>query len=262
MEVPQPVDEREHVPPRLAELREDFQGVEGVEDQEPVVEGFADPLRVQLEEVHPGLLRRPGELLPQHPQVQDAQVPARVFKMIPESLRVIDEARAALLQGDVQAPHPVQRVRVEDVVGERGLHRPWGARHEDDTAVRDAAAEDIVQAFHLRGNPLHSCPSAISSSFWRIDSICCWMRFFSCGTSTTSAKLPRSTVARSAIRTRSALSISSGFFPILASWVRSTPSPASPSCSTKTRRAFSNRGSRSLTASAAANSSSISFPFQ
>src|SRR5438132_6188138 len=262
MEVPQPVDEGEHVPPRLAELREDFQRVEGVEDKEPVVEGLADPLRVQLEEVHQCLLFRSVKFLPQPPQYQDAQVPACIFAAIPEPLCVIDEARAALLQGDVQAPHPVQRVRVEDVVRERGLHRPRGTRDQDDTAIRDAASEDIVQAFHLRGNPLHSCPSAISSSFWRIDSICCWMRFFSRGTSTTSARLPRSTVARSAIRTRSALSISSGFFPILASWVRSTPSPSSPSCPTKPRRAFSNRGSRSLTASAAANSSSISFPFQ
>src|SRR5438552_1018029 len=175
----------------------------GVEDEESVVEGFADALRVQLEQVHPGLLCRAGELLPQHPQVQDAQVPVRVLEAIPEPLRVIDETRAALLQGDVQAPHPVQRIRVEDVVRERGLHRPRGARHEDDTAVRDAAAEDIVQAFHLRGDSLHSCPSAISSSFWRMDSTCCWMRFFSWGTSTTSARLPRSTVARSAIRTRS-----------------------------------------------------------
>src|SRR2546421_2860762 len=262
MEVPQPVDEGEHVPSRLAELREDFQGVQGVEDEEPIVEGFADALRVQLEQIHPWLLRRAGELLPQHPQVQDAQVPVRVLEAIPESFRVIDEARAALLQGHIQTPHPVQRVRVEDVVGERGLHRPWCPRHEDDTAVRDAAAEDIVQAFHLRGNPLHSCPSAISSSFWRIDSICCWMRFFSWGTSTTSARLPRSTVARSAIRTRSVRSISSGFFPILACWVRRTPSTASPSCSKPTRPALSNRRSRSLTASAAANSSSISFPFQ
>src|SRR5256885_3287657 len=58
MEVPQPVDEREHVSPRLAELREDFQSVEGVEDEEPIVEGFADALRVQLEQVHPWLFRR------------------------------------------------------------------------------------------------------------------------------------------------------------------------------------------------------------
>src|SRR5207247_8901031 len=110
MEVPQPVDEGEHVPPWLAELREDFQGVEGVEDEEPVVEGFADPLRIQLEEVHPGLLCRAGELFAQHPQVQDAQVRARVFEALPESLSVIDRARAGWPQRDVPAAHTVNRV--------------------------------------------------------------------------------------------------------------------------------------------------------
>src|SRR2546423_10100029 len=98
MEVPQPVDEGEHVPPWFPELREDFQRVEGVEDQEPIIEGFADPLRVQLEEVHPGLLCRAGELLPQHPQVQDAQVPARVFEAIPATLRVRSEEHTSELQ--------------------------------------------------------------------------------------------------------------------------------------------------------------------
>src|SRR5438132_2976484 len=86
VEIPQPVDEGEHVSPRLAELREDFQGVERVEDEEPIVEGFADALRVQLEQVHPRLYRRPGELLAQLPQVQDAQVPARIFDAIPDAV--------------------------------------------------------------------------------------------------------------------------------------------------------------------------------
>src|SRR3989441_12341898 len=48
LQTPKPPDEGEHLPPRLAELREDLKRIERVEDEEPVVERLADPLCVQL----------------------------------------------------------------------------------------------------------------------------------------------------------------------------------------------------------------------
>src|SRR5205823_10810348 len=68
-EVPQPSDQGEHVLPRFVELREDFQRVEGIEDEEAVIEGTADSLGVQLEQVHPRLFRGSRKLLPQHGEV-------------------------------------------------------------------------------------------------------------------------------------------------------------------------------------------------
>src|SRR5436309_10829442 len=262
LQVAEPVDEGEHLLSRLSELREDLEGIEGIEDEQTVIEGLADALGVQLKQVHPRLRGRTGQLFPQGAQVENAQLPVRVFKPVSESLRVIDEARPALFQGHVAATDPCERVRMQDVVRQGRLHRARGSRDEDDAPLRDAAAEDFVEAFHLRLDALHSVPSAIRTSFCRIDSICRWIRSFSCGRSTTSARLLKSTAARSAIRTRSPLLRSSGFLPTLASWVRKTPSPAPPSCSTKTVRALSNNGSGSLRESAAANSSSISLPFQ
>src|SRR6266571_3637543 len=262
MEVPQPADEGEHLPPRVAELREDLERIERVQDEEPVVERLADPLRVQLEEVHPGLLGGPHHLLAKRREVEEAETPAHRVVAVAQPLRVVEQAGAALLEGDVESARPVERVRVEDVVRQRGLHRARRPGHQDDVPFRDAAPEEFVQAFDVRDDPLHCSSSTMSSSRCRIDSICFWIRSRSCGTSTTSAKAPRSTDARSAIRTRSAFRRSSGRFPRRSSWLRSMLSPASPSCSTYTARAFSNSGSRSTTASAAANSSSISLPRQ
>src|SRR5436309_14765979 len=262
LQVAEPVDEGEHLLSRLSELGEDFEGIEGIEDEQTVIEGLANPLRVQLEQIHPRLRGRTGQLLPQGAQVEDAQFPVRVFQPVSESLRMIDEARPALFQGDVEAADAGEGVGMQDVVRQGRLHRARSSGDENDAPRRDAAAEDFVEAFHFRRDAVHSGPSAIRTRFFRIDSICRWIRSFSCGRSTTSARLPRSTAARSAIRTRSALLRSSGSLPRLASCLRKTPSPASPSWSTKTARARSNNGSGSLKASAAAKSSSISLPFQ
>src|SRR5881409_3245580 len=54
-EIPKPTDEGEHLPPRLAEFREDLERIERVEDEEPVVERLANPLRVEFEQVEPRL---------------------------------------------------------------------------------------------------------------------------------------------------------------------------------------------------------------
>src|SRR3989449_895856 len=64
-EIPKPTDEGEHLPPRLTELRENLERIERVEDEEAVVERPADPLRVELEQVQPRLIRRSLQLLPQ-----------------------------------------------------------------------------------------------------------------------------------------------------------------------------------------------------
>src|SRR2546425_5729998 len=98
LEVPKPTDEREHLPTRLTELREDFECIERVEDEEAVVERLADPLRVELEQVEPRLVRRSGQLLPQRAEIQDAQVAVGVVEPVAEAFRVVDQARPALLE--------------------------------------------------------------------------------------------------------------------------------------------------------------------
>src|SRR2546425_10474697 len=261
-EVPKPTDEREHLPSRLTELRKDLERIERVQDEEPVVERLANPLRVELEQVQPRLLRRSCQLLPQRAEVQDAQVSVGVIEAVAEAFRMVNQARPALLERDVQPARPVEGARVQDVVRERRLHRAGCAGDEDDVPFRDSASEDLVESLDVRGDSLHFSSSTMSSSRWRIESICFWIRAFSCGMSTTAARLPRSMLARSAIRTRSEGSSSSGFLPRWASCVPSRLSPASPSCSTNTARALSKSGSRSPTDSAAAKSSSISLPFQ
>src|SRR6266705_6704354 len=100
MEVPQPADEGEHLPPRVAELREDLEGIERIQDEEAVVERLADPLRVQLEEVHPGLLGGPPHLLAKRGEVEEAEIPAHGIVAVAEPLRVVEQSRAALLEGD------------------------------------------------------------------------------------------------------------------------------------------------------------------
>src|SRR5437016_2747575 len=118
VQIPEPSDQGEQFPPRLAELREDLERVERIEDEETVVERFPDP-----------------------------------------------------------------------------------------------ASKDLVEPFDVRRDTLHCSPSTISSSRSRIESICLWIRAFSCGMSTIAARLSRSMLARSAIWTRSDRSRSSGFLP-------------------------------------------------
>src|SRR6266705_3277092 len=211
VQIPEPSDQGEHLPPRLAELREDLERVERIEHEEPVVERFPDPLRVEFEQVQPRLLRGSGQLLPQRAEVQDAQVPARVIEAVAEALRMVDQARPTLLEGHVEAARAVQGARMEDMVGERRLHRAGRAGDEDDVPFRDSASEDFVEPFDVRRDTLHFSSSTMSSSRSRIESICFWIRAFSCGMSTIAARLPRSMLARSALWTRSDRSRSSGF---------------------------------------------------
>src|SRR3989441_2933080 len=48
LDIPKPTDEGEHLPPRLAELREDLERIERGEDEEAVVESLADALCVEF----------------------------------------------------------------------------------------------------------------------------------------------------------------------------------------------------------------------
>src|SRR6058998_2745502 len=57
---------------------------------------------------------------------------------------MFEEARRRLLEGDVQAGRAFERVVVEDVVRERGLHRPARTADEHDVALRDASAEHVL----------------------------------------------------------------------------------------------------------------------
>src|SRR5947199_7920309 len=131
--------------------------------------------------------------------------------MVAQAFRVIDQARPALLERDVQPAGPVQGARMQDMVGERRLHRAGRAGDEDDVPFRDPASEDLVEPFDVRRDTLHFSSSTMSSSRSRIESICFWIRAFSWGISTIAARLPRSMLARSAIWTRSDRSRSSGF---------------------------------------------------
>src|SRR2546422_11686558 len=58
LQIPEPADEREHLPSRLSELGKEFERIQRVEDQEAVIERLADALRVELEQVQPRLFCR------------------------------------------------------------------------------------------------------------------------------------------------------------------------------------------------------------
>src|SRR3989441_4291404 len=171
LQVPKPPDEGEHLPPRLAELREDLERIERVEDEDPVVERLADPLCVQLEQVQPWLVRRSGQLLPKGAKVEDAQVSVGVVEPVAEAFRVVDQARPALLERHVQPTRPVQGARVQDVVGERRLHRAGRAGDEDDIPFWDPASEDLVESLDVRRDSLHFSSSTMSSAAAKSSSI-------------------------------------------------------------------------------------------
>src|SRR5438093_779158 len=171
LQVPKPTDEGEHLPPRLAEFREDLEGIERVEDEEAVVKRLADALRVELEQVEPRLVRRALQLLPQRAEVEDAQVSVGVIGMVAQAFRVVDQARPALLERDVQPAGAVQGARVQDVVGERRLHRAGRAGDEDDVAFRDPASEDLVESLDVSRDSLHFSSSTMSSAAVKSSSI-------------------------------------------------------------------------------------------
>src|SRR5438128_12214252 len=68
---------------------------------------------------------------------------------------MVDQARSTLLEGDIQATGPVQGARVQDVVGERRLHRAGRAGDEDDVAFWDPASENLVESLDMRRDSLH-----------------------------------------------------------------------------------------------------------
>src|SRR5436309_2995512 len=69
------------------------------------------------------------------------------------------EVLLALLEGDVQGLRPCLHVLVEHGEGEGGLHRARRAGDEDDGSPRDAAAEGLVEAFHVRLDSVHGVPA-------------------------------------------------------------------------------------------------------
>src|SRR5207244_11489652 len=146
-------------------------GIERVEDEEAVVERLADALRVELEQVEPRLICGSLQLLPQRAEVEDAQVSVRVIEMVAQAFRVVDQARPALLERDVQPAGTVQGARVQDMVGERRLHRAGRAGDEDDVAFRDPASKDFVEALDVRRDPLHFSSSSMSSAAAQSSSI-------------------------------------------------------------------------------------------
>src|SRR6267143_137158 len=156
LEVPEPPNQGEHLLSRLLELREDLERVKGVEDEKPVVERLSDALCVQLEQVHPRLLALSRHFLAERSQVEDAQLPVDFVEPISEPLCMVEEARTALLEGDIQALRAVRRVGVQDMVRQRCLHRARCPRDKDDAPFRDAAPKDLVEAFDLGPDSLHT----------------------------------------------------------------------------------------------------------
>src|SRR5439155_12289021 len=116
---------------------------------------------------------------------EESPLAASVVYAISQALRVVQQARAVLLEGHVQAPDAFEGTGVEDVVRERRLHRPGRAGDQHDVALRDPASQDFIEAVDVRWQALHRFASTISSSRCRIDSICFRIRSFSSGTSTT-----------------------------------------------------------------------------
>src|SRR2546422_3917297 len=62
----------------------------------------------------------------------------------PEPCDVFEEARRRLLEGDVQTGRSGERVVVEDVVRERGLHRPARSAHQHHVALGDASPQYVL----------------------------------------------------------------------------------------------------------------------
>src|SRR5438093_8922333 len=91
--------------------------------------------------------------------------------MVAQAFRVVDQARPALLERDVQPAGPVQGARVQDVVGERRLHRAGRAGDEDDIPFRDPASEDLVESPDVRRDSLHFSASPMSSAAVKSSSI-------------------------------------------------------------------------------------------
>src|SRR5207245_5421756 len=68
-------------------------------------------------------------------------------------VQVAREVLAALFQGDVRTRPPVaERVLVDHVERNRGLHRPRLSRQQDDVALRDAAPELVVKTVDERAD--------------------------------------------------------------------------------------------------------------
>src|SRR3989442_7870190 len=84
---------------------------------------------------------------------------------------MVDQARSTLLEGDIQAAGPVQGARVQDVVGERRLHRAGRAGDEDDIPFWDPASEDLVESLDVRRDSLHFSSSTMSSAAAKSSSI-------------------------------------------------------------------------------------------
>src|SRR3990172_468002 len=225
-ESPQPLEQPQHLPPVVAEAREDLERVEGVQYERLVREPHADALRVHLEHVPPGSVV--AHLLPKRGEVQDAQRAPLLRGIEPEALRVIHEARAALLEAHVEALRPADRVLVQDGVRERRLHRPRRSREEHDGACGDAAAEDPIEVPRVRPQPLHrpSPPNPASCACSRRDR---WAR--SRPASATSTAPPRSAIASFASRAtfaRSSFPIAEASFWSVRKTRRHTGAPAGP----------------------------------
>ena len=86
-----------------------------------------------------------------HPEVDDAHLALHVVRAEAHLFQMAREVVTTLFQRDVGARLPfAQRILIEDVERDRGLHRPGLSREQDDLALRDTTSELLIEAVDER----------------------------------------------------------------------------------------------------------------
>src|SRR6267378_6448425 len=166
-EVSQPFEEPEQFRAPVLELREDFERLEGVEDNEvDSVDVLARP-EGSPQEFHPWFRGTPPNLLLNRSHVEDMDIAPDGLDIEAHRRHLVLQALPSLLKGNVQALRPpLQGVSMEDRVAQGRFHGAREARDQDDVADRESAAQNFVEAvderwdllrLHLRLPPASLC---------------------------------------------------------------------------------------------------------
>src|SRR6267378_1668769 len=166
-EITEPFEEPEQFRAPVVELREDFERLEGVEDNEvDSVDVLARP-EGSPQEFHPWFRGTPPNLLLNRSHVEDMDIAPDGLDIEAHRRHLVLQALPSLLEGNIQALRPpLQGVPMEDRVAQCRFHGAREARDQDDVADRESAAQNFVEPvderwdllrLHLRLPPASPC---------------------------------------------------------------------------------------------------------
>src|SRR3989442_13184404 len=153
LQIADPLEQLEEILARVFESRHDLEDRQRIDDEDVVVQGPIQVHDVHLENLEPRAVRHPVQVAADHAEVDDADFVLHIPRTQTHLIQVARQVVSPLFQRDIGARPPIaERVLVDHVERDRGLHRPRLSREKDDVPLGDSAPELVVKPVDERSD--------------------------------------------------------------------------------------------------------------